>query len=447
MKLLNFTSLLTLYTLSLMCIMFLIYQDFKHIRFNFNIFFSFLYLTTFYFGLPITVVFFNIHDTQIVSINNLLKVLITVIIFYVIYYITYKNILVAKNYHSCVSRFAINNVEIYLFWLLLLCISIVTFVIFFIQNGCLLFILHDYNQIYSDNICNVSLKRFFYFFVPAMLLFYLLNPNYRNWLIFFITTLTFGVCTYIVTGGTRANIIIAYIIFLLIGIQHKWIKIWISIILNIILIISMSWLAMERSGLNIHDNNILYILFNFTKDTFFPWENLALLIQQYNHIDFQGISPIFRDFYVFIPKYLWLQHPSFIGNTANYFTQKILNNHSGISISPTIIGSLIIMGGIYSVPLGAIIVGFIIKILDVIYMMSKMISDHYISLLLELFCFSTTFNIIIMVREGLDAFISHMMFFCLIFGLCLLLVKLFYLLTQHINIINTYYIKLINLLK
>lgn len=37
------------------------------------------------------------------------------------------------------------------------------------------------------------------------------------------------------------------------------------------------------------------------RDTFSPWENLALLLQNYDNIDFQGLAPIVRDFYVFIP--------------------------------------------------------------------------------------------------------------------------------------------------
>ncbi|STW66148.1 ECA polymerase [Klebsiella michiganensis] len=31
-------------------------------------------------------------------------------------------------------------------------------------------------------------------------------------------------------------------------------------------------------------------------------------------------------------------------NTANYFTWEVLNNHSGLAISPTLIGSLVVMG-------------------------------------------------------------------------------------------------------
>ncbi|SQC16003.1 ECA polymerase [Klebsiella pneumoniae] len=36
-----------------------------------------------------------------------------------------------------------------------------------------------------------------------------------------------------------------------------------------------------------------------------------------------------RDFYVFIPSWMWHGRPTMVLNTANYFTWEVLNNHSG----------------------------------------------------------------------------------------------------------------------
>ncbi|WP_262202707.1 WzyE family oligosaccharide polymerase, partial [Escherichia coli] len=87
-----------------------------------------------------------------------------------------------------------------------------------------------------------------------------------------------------------------------------------------------------------------YTFLYLTRDTFSPWENLALLLQNYHNIEFQGLAPIVRDFYVFIPTWLWPGRPSIVLNSANYFTWEVLNNHSGLAISPTLIGSLVVMG-------------------------------------------------------------------------------------------------------
>lgn len=54
MTLAQFSDLLVVYLVSVLFILTLIYQEFRSICFNFNLFFSLLYLLTFYFGFPLT---------------------------------------------------------------------------------------------------------------------------------------------------------------------------------------------------------------------------------------------------------------------------------------------------------------------------------------------------------------------------------------------------------
>ncbi len=133
----------------------------------------------------------------------------------------------------------------------------------------------------------------------------------------------------------------------------------------------MFWLALKRYSLDVAGDEAFYTFLYLTRDTFSPWENLALLLQNYDKIDFQGLAPIVRDFYVFIPTWLWPDRPRVVLNTANYFTWEVLNNHSGLAISPTLIGSLVVMGGALFIPLGAILVGMIIKWFDWLYELGK----------------------------------------------------------------------------
>ncbi|MOA02331.1 putative common antigen polymerase [compost metagenome] len=113
-------------------------------------------------------------------------------------------------------------------------------------------------------------------------------------------------------------------------------------------------------------------------------------------------------------------------NTANYFTWEVLDNHSGLAISPTLIGSLVVMGGALFIPVGAVLVGMIIKWFDWLYEMGKSESNRYKAAILQGFCFGAVFNIIVLAREGVDSFVSRVVFFCLIFGVCLLMAKLLY---------------------
>ncbi|CAA2929264.1 Putative ECA polymerase [Arsenophonus endosymbiont of Bemisia tabaci Q2] len=137
-----------------------------------------------------------------------------------------------------------------------------------------------------------------------MLIVYFLKPTQYRWLFFLFSTVAFGVLTYLVVAGTRANIIIAFALFLFIGIVHGWINLWMLIIAGVISIIGMFWLALKRYGLDVSGAEVFYTFLYLTRDTFSPWENLALLLDKYHKIEFQGLGPIVRDFYVFIPTWL-----------------------------------------------------------------------------------------------------------------------------------------------
>lgn len=436
MTLNQFGGLLVFHVLSLLFILVLIYWEFRRIRFNFNLLFSLLYLLTFYFGFPFTCLLVFRYDIEVVQVKYLLKALLAATTFYGVYYISYKTRLFTWPVRSQKALLSISRTEIYLLWFLLALIVVVTMMIFFIYNGFLLFRLNAYSQIFSSNVSSVALKRFFYFFIPAMLLIYFLNPTRRNWLWFLISTVIFGILTYIVVGGTRANIIIAFALFVCIGIQRGWMTLWIFTGIGCMVLAGMFWLALKRYGLKVSGDEAFYTFLYLTRDTFSPWENLALVLKNYSQIDFQGLAPIVRDFYVFIPDWLWPGRPTLVLNSANYFTWKILHNHSGLAISPTLIGSLIVMGGVWFIPLGAITVGLIIKAFDALYERGKTAANRYCSSLLQTFCFGAVFNMIVLAREGLDAFVSRVVFFSVIFGLCLLVAKLLFLLFQRAGLIR-----------
>ena len=57
-----------------------------------------------------------------------------------------------------------------------------------------------------------------------MLVVYFLRRDSKAWLFFLVSTVAFGLLTYMIVGGTRANIIIAFAIFLFIGIIRGWIS-------------------------------------------------------------------------------------------------------------------------------------------------------------------------------------------------------------------------------
>ncbi|BET98482.1 ECA oligosaccharide polymerase [Xenorhabdus taiwanensis] len=449
MTLTQFGGLFVVYIISVAFILTLTYQEFRRVRFNFNVFFSLLYLLTFYFGFPLTSLLVFQFDVAVVPVNSLLHAILASGCFYAIYYVAYKTRLTYKRRPNDNIRpenltvtaprkplFTMNRVETNLTWLLLAGIAIVTVGSFFMQNGFLLFKLQSYSQIFSSQVSGVALKRFFYFFIPAMLVVFFLKPTKVRWLCFLAGTVGFGILTYVIVGGTRANIIIAFALFLFIGIVRGWITLWMLFTAGAMGIVGMFWLALKRYSLDVSGAEAFYTFLYLTRDTFSPWENLALLLDNYSKIDFQGLAPIIRDFYVFIPGWVWPDRPNLVWNTANYFTWDVLNNHSGLAISPTLIGSLVVMGGVFFIPLGAIAVGFIIKWFDWIYEAGKQESNRYKAAILQAFCFGAIFNMIVLAREGVDSFVSRVVFFCIVFGLCLVAAKLLYWLFESAGLIR-----------
>ncbi|MGN3438849.1 ECA oligosaccharide polymerase [Proteus penneri] len=438
MTLAELGGLTLVYFISLSFILLLTYQEFRRVRFNFNVFFSVLYLLTFYFGFPLTCMLVFQFDVAVVPVDSLLYALLASTSFYAIYYVTYKVRLRKSVDGPSRPLFTMNRVETNLTWILLALIAFVTVGIFFLQNGFLLFKLKTYSQIFSSQVSGVALKRFFYFFIPAMLVVYFLKPTQQRWIFFLCATVGFGILTYIIVGGTRANIIIAFALFLFIGIVRGWITLWMLVAAGVMSIVGMFWLALKRYGLDVSGAEAFYTFLYLTRDTFSPWENLALLLNNYDKIEFQGLAPIIRDFYVFIPSWVWPERPDVVLNSANYFTWEVLNYHAGLAISPTLIGSLVVMGGIAFIPLGAIVVGLIIKWFDWLYQQGLNESNRYKSAILQAFCFGAIFNMIVLAREGVDSFVSRVVFFCLIFGLCLVAAKLLYWLFESAGLVRNY---------
>lgn len=437
MTLAQFGGLMLVWLLSVTMVMSLTWREFRRERFNFNIFFSLLFVLTFYFGFPLTSLLVFRFNVTVVPADYLLQAMLAASAFYAIYYVSYKTRLRATTASAPRELLQMNRVETHLFGWLLALTALVTVTIFFLHNGFLLFKLKAYNQIFSAEVSGVALKRFFYFFIPAMLVVYFLRPTVRNWLLFLGTTVGFGLLTYAIVGGTRANIIIAFALFLFIGITRGWISLWMLAIAGVMAVVGMFGLALRRYNLVVSGDEAFYTFLYLTRDTFSPWENLALLLENYHKIDFQGLAPVVRDFYVFIPGWLWPDRPSIVLNSANYFTWDVLDNHSGLAISPTLIGSLLVMGGAAFIPLGAIAVGLIMKWFDWLYRLGLQASNRYRAAVLQAFCFGAVFNMIVLAREGLDAFVSRVVFFCLIFGACLLAAKLLYLFFARAGLIRS----------
>lgn len=415
-----------LYLLLVFLISRIILKDFRVVRFNFHLFFSLLFLVTFFLGFPLSLWLVIQFSTPIVAPFFQQQALLIAAIFYGIYYLSYKIQPRGRVAISIHSFWQITRLEALFFAAILALLAITTLAVFYAKNGFLLFKLNTYSQIFSNQVSVVALKRFFFFFIPAMLVLLFSYPTRRNWWLFLLVTMSFGLITYVVVGGTRAMIFISLALFLFIGFSKRWLSLSTVIWSGPIAIMCMFWLALGRYHLMLSGVERLHTFLYLTRDTFSPWENLALLLSHYSKIEFQGLAPFWRDFYVYIPTWIWTERPVVIVNSANYFTWEVMKNHSGLAISPTLIGSLLIMGGGSAIVLGGVIVGQIIKLFDWLYNSSQQQPTSYTSAIIQSYCFGAIFNLIVLVREGMDAFGSRLIFFSCFFLSALLLAKLLF---------------------
>lgn len=418
--------LVLFYIASLVLLGYLAYQSFKQVRFSFHLLFTLVYLLTFYLGFPFSIILACAFNVQLLPFDILFLTLFASLAFYMLYYVSYKVRCLPKNIEKVrlisASPHQHSFVTAIITGVILLLIALITMGLFFSLNGLLLFKLDSYSQIFSHG-NGTALKRFFYFFLPGLLIIYFLKPTKLNWMLFLILGVGFGILTYILVGGTRANIALAVAIFFFIGISKNYISITTLAIAGGIAIVAMFVLALARYGLNVSGDEAVYTFLYLTRDTFSPWENLALLFSHYQQIEFQGLAPILRDFYVFIPKSIWENRPDLVVNSANYFTWDVLNYYAGLAISPTLLGSFLIMGGVPMLIVGALVCGWLIKGMDTLYFYAKRTVSSQ-SVMIQAYCFANIFNIIVLVREGMDAFISRWVFFSLIFMITVLLAVL-----------------------
>ncbi|MBE2896811.1 O-antigen assembly polymerase [Pasteurellaceae bacterium HPA106] len=415
-------ALLALYLISVSTIGFLTYRHYLKVRFNFYLLFSVIYLITFFLGLPFSLALAYNFDFQLLEIDILLAAQFAALAFYLMFYVAYsvrltpyKTALLAPNVPSAPSARDESASIALITGILLLLVGLGTVALFFAQNGFLLFKLSKYSQIFSQQVSGVALKRFFYFCLPALLVFYFLTPSKKQWFFFLLFGVSFGILTYILVGGTRANMALAVALFFFIGISQRYLSISSLLLAGVIAIGAMFALALARYGLNVQGAEAVYTFLYLTRDTFSPWENFATILSHHNHIEWQGLAPIARDFYVFIPKTWWEARPDLIVNSANYFTWEILHYHAGLAISPTLLGSLYIMGGVPFLCLGALLCGWLVKGLDALYRAGKNSPNRSRRAILQAYCFGNCFNLIVLVREGLDAFVSRFLFYSLVF--------------------------------
>ncbi|CAM2937788.1 enterobacterial common antigen polymerase [Glaesserella parasuis] len=398
-------GLILFYVIAISVLVWIIQRDYRQQGFSFHLLFSGIYLITFFGGFPFSMTMAELFEYRLPAISMLWNILAIALGGYLIYYVSY--LYIGRN--KQIPRYAVEvkSLANLTAWILMT-IAILSLLVFMLLNqGLLLFKLEKYSHIFSAQVSGVALKRFFYFFLPALLIWFFLKPTKESWWLFLVAGMTFGVLSYLAVGGTRANLALAFVMFMLLGYLRRFLSFKWLVRAGLLTVIAMFLLALWRYRLNVQGSEAFYTFLYLTRDTFSPWENVAKIMDA--EIEFQGLMPIVRDFYVYIPQSLWEERPDIVWNTANYFTKSVLGNFSGLAMSPTLLGSFYIMGGIPMIAIGMAVVGGLIRIFDNFFAYGKN------SAVIQSYCLANLFNLIVLIREGIDAFISRFCFFSVIF--------------------------------
>ncbi len=432
MMLVEYLLLSSCYICSACLMLSFIYKAYQHQQFSFHWLFSIIYFSTFYLGFPCSMLLALLFDVTLPNYEMLLLTLLTALVSYLLYYFVYKRVNLIRQAVQKRQDFA--KSEAILTASLLCMIGLFSLIAFISMNGLLIFKLEKYSQIFSSIVQGIPLKRFFYFFIAGLLVFFFLYENKKTWLAFLLIGAFFGGFAYLAVGGTRANLGLAIVLFLLLGLYKGYLSYKWLLFIGASMIGLMFLLALARYNLNVSGREAFFTFLYLTRDTFSPWENVALLF--IHPLEYQGLMPIVRDFYVYLPNWLWADKPDQIVNTATYFTHQVLGNASALVISPTLLGSFYIMGGFTMIAIGMALTGLIIKLFDQLLAYAKQHIKHSSSAILQAYCFANLFNLIVLVRDGFDAFCSRLVFFSLIFGCCWLVARAI----DHI-IINKHVVK------
>lgn len=398
-------GLILFYVIAISVLVWIIQRDYRQQGFSFHLLFSGIYLITFFGGFPFSMTMAELFEYRLPVVSMLWNILAIALGGYLIYYVSY--LYIGRN--KQIPRYAVEvkSLANLTAWILMT-IAILSLLVFMLLNqGLLLFKLEKYSHIFSAQVSGVALKRFFYFFLPALLIWFFLKPTKESWWLFLVAGMTFGVLSYLAVGGTRANLALAFVMFMLLGYLRRFLSFKWLVRAGLLTVIAMFLLALWRYRLNVQGSEAFYTFLYLTRDTFSPWENVAKIMDA--EIEFQGLMPIVRDFYVYIPQSLWEERPDIVWNTANYFTKSVLGNFSGLAMSPTLLGSFYIMGGIPMIAIGMAVVGGLIRIFDNFFAYGKN------SAVIQSYCLANLFNLIVLIREGIDAFISRFCFFSVIF--------------------------------
>lgn len=276
----------------------------------------------------------------------------------------------------------------------------------------------SYSLRFSENLGKGYLTLFFFYYIPAILLLFMLRPSRRRWLLFTLLIVCIGLFNFVAIGGARRGLFIGIFAMLLAGHMTGILRLTLTkvVVGGIAMIAGLTMLALVRYGVNVSDFSSVerHHLAHLIIDSIAPIDSLVkamLYIQETDAV--QGIDLFLNQFVAVIPRTVWLDKPELILNSGNFFTQEVLRYPvEGLTISPTLLGALILAGGWGGVVAGMIATGFLLNWLNL-----QLINSNYVA---RVFLVSNAVSFFGLAREGLEVLIYKLLLDYILFVMFLL---------------------------
>ncbi|MBY6208223.1 MULTISPECIES: WzyE family oligosaccharide polymerase [Halomonas] len=287
------------------------------------------------------------------------------------------------------------------------------FLAFYIKAGVTLD--GDYNARIQKNAGNGALVILMYGYLAAIAT-YLVGgkaDNLRGFLLISTTAIAFGGAYYLLIGGSRNLIAASLFIVLIWLIATKKIKIPVAAACGLVLFAALLLLEYYRYALSLEGFtfNKGLILFSESLSPSHAIRNIYSWLSSTSY-NLQHLTTFFNEFAIVVPRAMWEDKPINFMNNGYYYTTQILGLDTNLTISPTLVGSAIIMFGEHAYlfsPICAV----------VLYAFDKMLFSRRV--LLKSFALCLLPYVFFMVRDGLEVFLYVGIKFLIVFFLAMMI--------------------------
>lgn len=301
----------------------------------------------------------------------------------------------------------------------------------YLNGGFVLLNINSYEDRYTANLGLGLLTRMFPLFILGLSMLVLHRPSYEKWVRYLFIGIGIGGVTYLAMGGYRQILAIHVFIFLVIGYHQKYIKLRSFIVYMVLGVFLLMALAIFRYGMNFTGDQFVFNFLIFTLDTFSPFDSFGRIADYYEQSNdaLPGVSVILNEFSSLIPRWIWSGKPDLVLNSGNFFTVEILNYGSAVTISPTLNGSMFLIGGPMLVIFGCALSVLAMRFFDRnFYRPAWRVSNSFLSgtslkLRASLYYF-LVFYVSTISREGLEVFVQRVFVYFVFIYFILILSKL-----------------------